>query len=235
MTDDSDLQGLNAYDLFDREADRLYRYFTSIDDDATWSRQSGCTAWTVRDMLGHLRADEDYFQSCAAGRVAEFMQGMGERGATDLETGNQLGVDTYAGRPAGEVIEEWRTINADTRKQFRERDGGDVDTAVGAYPARWQAFHLAQELATHADDIGVPVMADEEPARTNWRAAVDRFALMEAKSDVKVQAAGDSTRYEFDDKTGTIPNRDFVDAVGGRLAANHPIDPDVRAKLCATP
>jgi hypothetical protein len=52
---------------------------------------------------------------------------------------------------------------------------------------------------------------------------------------VKVQAAGDSTRYEFDDKTGTIANRDFVDAVGGRLPADHPIDPDVRAKLCATP
>jgi uncharacterized protein (TIGR03083 family) len=234
MTDDRDLQGLNAYDLFDQEAERLYRFFASI-DDTIWKRPSGCTAWTVRDMLGHLRADEDYFQAGLDGRVAEYMQGMGERGATDLETGNQLGVDTYAGAPAGELIEEWRAVNADTRQRFRERDGGDVDTAVGAYPARWQAFHLAQELATHADDIGVPVAPREEPARTNWRACVDRFALMEAKSDVKVAASGDSTRYEFDDKTGTIANGDFVDAVGGRLRPDHPIDPIVRAKLCATP
>jgi hypothetical protein len=27
-----------------------------------------------------------------------------------------------------------------------------VDTSVGDYPCRWQAFHVAAELATHADD-----------------------------------------------------------------------------------
>ena len=53
---------------------------------------------------------------------------------------------------------------AANRDGFRARDGGDVDSSVGAYPARWQAFHLAFELATHADDVGVPV-ADAEEAR----------------------------------------------------------------------
>src|SRR5208283_5425490 len=42
---------------------------------------------------------------------------------------------------------------------------------------RWQAVHVAAELATHADDIGVPVTHDERTERTAWRARYSRFAL----------------------------------------------------------
>ena len=36
-----------------------------------------------------------------------------------------------------------------------------VDTSTGDYPCRWQAVHVAAELATHADDIGVPIRLDQ--------------------------------------------------------------------------
>src|SRR5690242_16812921 len=206
----------------------------TISDDSVWQRPSRCTGWSVRDVLGHLRADEDYFRACLDGRVNEFIGEMGARGATDLDSANQLGVDSYADAPSRALIDEWRTMNAGTRQQFRERDGGDVDTSVGAYSARLQAFHLAQELATHADDIDVPVRDDEEPERSAWRAAVSRFTLVELdKPDVTVEGGGGSTRYRVGDHTGELPDAVFVEAVAARLPADSDMDPDVRAGLSA--
>ena len=36
-----------------------------------------------------------------------------------------------------------------------------MDSSIGDYPGRWQAFHVAAELASHADDVGVPVTHGE--------------------------------------------------------------------------
>ncbi|MCU1426226.1 MAG: hypothetical protein JWL83_226 [Actinomycetia bacterium] len=233
MTDDRDLEGFDPYDLFDDEAARLYRFFTSI-DAATWSRPSRCEGWSVRDVLGHLRADEDYFRACLEERVGEFIAEMGAAGATDLDSSNQIGVDTYASTANDALVEEWRTINAETRKRFRERDGGDVDSSAGTYPARWQAFHLAHELATHADDIGVPVMPDEEPARTNWRAALSRFALKEVHPDFEAVAADDaSTRVVTDAGDVTLTNEDFVEAVAARIGDDAKVSAALPAELLA--
>jgi uncharacterized protein (TIGR03083 family) len=232
--DDRDLAGLDPYDCLDAEAERLARFFASA-DDATWQRPSRCAGWTVRDVLCHLRADEDYFQANLDGTVQEYMGRLGERGATDLDTANALGVADHRDRPIAEVVAEWKERNAATRKAFRARDGGNVDTAVGAYPARWQAFHLAQELATHADDMGVPVTADEEPARTRWRAAVNRFALKEAKPEITVEAVDGGTRVVVDGRAVTLTDPDFLEAVNARLAEDAAVDPAVRAALAVTP
>ena len=53
MVDDADLQGLDPYDLMQREAERLDQFFVGL-DDAAWSRRSRCAGWSVRDMLAHL-------------------------------------------------------------------------------------------------------------------------------------------------------------------------------------
>jgi uncharacterized protein (TIGR03083 family) len=231
---DADLEGLNPYDLFDRECERVHGFFTAIGDDV-WTRPSRCRGWTVRDMLGHLRADEDYFQAGLDGKVGDFFTAMGEKGATDLDSGNRIGIETYADVPVPALVDEWWRMNSETRRRFRERDGGDVDTAVGAYPARLQAFHLAQEYATHADDIGVPVTGEEEPARTAWRAAMNRFALMETKAGARAWPCDGGTGYEVEGVEGVLPDREFVEAVGGRLPDDFPIDEKARAALNATP
>ena len=226
MTDDRDLQGLDPYDLFDAEADRLTRFFTAI-DAPVWSRPTRCEGWSVRDVLSHLRFGEDYNQASLDGTVQDFLVQMGSRGATDLDSANALGVADYAGVPAAALIEEWRTVNADTRKRLRDRDGGEIDSTVGGYPARWQAFHLASELATHADDIDVPVAAGEEPARTEWRAAFSRFAVMELKPEIEVEAVDGGTRYRVGDASGTIDDHDFVEIA----AAREPRDASIPASV----
>jgi uncharacterized protein (TIGR03083 family) len=233
--DDRDLTGFDPYDAFDREAERLRRFFTSIDAD-TWSRASRCAGWTVRDVLGHLRSGEDYFQACIDGRVADLLAQYGARGATGLDSANALGVADHAEKPAAALIDEWWALDTDTRTRIRGLDGGDMDTSVGAYPARWQAFHFAQELATHADDVGVPVEAGEEPARTRWRAAVSRFALREVRPDVRLEARDGATWYRAGELEGTVTDRDLVELVAAREPRDdRAIAPEVREALRAMP
>ena len=234
MTDDRDLDGFDPYDVFDREAARLYRYFTAI-DEATWSAPTRCAGWSVRDVLGHLRATEDYSQACLDFRVQDLFAALALRGATDMDSFNAVGISEYAGAETGALIEDWRTVNADTRKRFRDRDSGEVDSSVGAYPARHQAFHLASELATHADDIAVPITDDEEPDRTRWRAAVSRFALREVKPEVELDALDGATRYRAGDREGTIADADFVELVAAREPHDASIALDVRGALSAMP
>jgi uncharacterized protein (TIGR03083 family) len=180
MTDDRDLDRLDPYDLMDAETARLDRHFVGLDETG-WARPSRCDGWSVRDVLAHLVASEQYNAACLDGRVGDLLGTLGARGATDLPSANELGIRDLNDRSTEQLIAEWRAANAATRSGFRARDGGDVDSSIGPYPARWQAFHLAFELAVHADDVGVPVTAGEADARLAWQTRFGRFALKRAQ------------------------------------------------------
>jgi hypothetical protein len=97
------------------------------------------------------------------------------------------------------------------------RDGGNVDSSVGPYPARWQAFHLASELATHADDVGVPITNAEAENRTAWRAAFSRFALKEAKPEARTVAYQGRTHVTNGAVDLDLTDEEFVEAAAARL------------------
>jgi uncharacterized protein (TIGR03083 family) len=226
MPDEGFLEGVDPYDAWDREAERIEAHLTTLGDtDPAWEQQSLCDAWTVRELLAHLRATEDYFAANLAGTVGEFMAALGARGATDLESFNAIGVRDHADRPPSEVLSEWSALDATNRQGFRERDGGEVDTSVGGYNARWQAFHLASELATHADDLLIPETDDERTWRTAWRAPFSRFSLTEAKEDLTVEVVGDGrTRVRGAGVDVELDDVALVAAVAGRTD-----DPSVAA------
>jgi len=234
MVDDTDLQGLDPYDLMQVEAERLDRFFAGL-DEAAWAQPSRCAGWSVRDVLAHLLASEQYNTASLDGTVADFLGSLGARGATDLSSANELGIRDLDDRATEDLIQEWRTVNERTRERFRQRDGGDVDTSVGAYPARWQAFHLAFELATHADDVGVPVTAQEEAARTAWQAQFGRFALKELNKDLEIKAANGATQVRGDGIDLELPDAVFVQAAAARLGDDGPLDAEQRALLSAVP
>jgi uncharacterized protein (TIGR03083 family) len=234
MTDDRDLDGLDPYDLMDTEAGRLDRHFAGL-DEAAWSRPSRCDGWSVRDVLAHLVASEQYNAACLDGRVAEFLATLGARGATDLPSANELGIRDLDDRSTEQLIAEWRTANRRTRTGFRERDGGDVDSSIGAYRARWQAFHLAFELAVHADDIGVPVTSAEADARLAWQTRFGRFALKELNKDLEIEVGDGITRVRGDGLDLEVADPVFVAAVAARIGEDSPLDADARAVLSATP
>lgn len=232
--DDSELRALDPADLLDQEAARLSTYFRSL-PESEWSRSSRCPGWTIRDVLAHLASSEDYHHACLDGEVKAFLSSLETKGATDLTTANALGIDEQAGLTAQELIERSETANARTRQGFRQRAGGRVDTSVGDYPSRWQAFHVASELATHADDVYVPVENRERDARLAWRAAISRFALAESKPDLEVNAVPGGTRVTGHGVEATVADDVFVEAVAGRLDEGAPLARDVRAVLNATP
>ncbi len=234
MTDTSHLEGLDPYDAMDREAARLERYYGALDADGL-ALPSRCDGWTVRDLLSHLAATEFYFHACLDGTVADLFTSGAEAGLTSLDEFNEFGVKMLADDDAADVLAGFVAANARTRRDFRARDGGEVDTSVGAYPARLQAFHIAAELATHADDAGAPVADAECAERDAWRAAVARFALLEAKPEATIVSADGRTRFVLDDVTVDLTDTEFQAAVDQRLAEDHPLDAEGRAAVSITP
>ncbi len=234
MVDDQDLEGLDPYDLMAAEAARLDRFFTGL-GEPEWQAPSRCAGWSVRDVLAHLAASEDYNRACLDGTVQQFLGEMGAKGATDLATANEIGIREFDSQTPQQVLDTWRTRVSENREDFRARDGGSVDSTVGAYPARWQAFHLAFELATHADDVAVPVTGDEAAARNAWQACFGRFALKELKPDIVIDAHDGHTHVRSGDVDVDLADEQFVQAVASRLPADSGLDDDAAAALSATP
>ena len=158
MAIDDELQGLDPVDLMGAEAARIEAHVAAL-RPADWLRPSRCEGWTVRDVVAHLAASETYHRACLDGEVSALFEGMAADGIDSVDAFNAAGIARFAGVADDEVLRQFVADDADTRRRFRERGDGEVDTSVGLYPARWQAFHLAGELATHADDIFVTVPA----------------------------------------------------------------------------
>jgi uncharacterized protein (TIGR03083 family) len=216
MAGERHLDGLDACDVWDAEAQRLVAHLASLpDDDPTWHAQSRCADWTVRDVLAHLVGEQSYFAACLSGTVSDLMAEMGSRGATDLTSFNAIGIADQDGKPPSQLLAEWRAADATARAGFADRGDGTVDTSVGEYPARWQAFHLASEVATHADDVFVP---DPHTAdRLAWRVPFSRFGLLESKPDLQVEPADGGTRVTGDGIDAVLDDETFVEAVAGRV------------------
>ena len=233
MTDESELEGLNPFDLLDAESERVARHFGTTGE---WDRLSRCEGWTVRDMLSHLAGVEDYNRACLDGRAQTLMAELAEQGATDVASFNDWFVRRFGERPREDVLAEWEGANAAYRREMRGRGReGSVDTSIGPYPAWLQAFHLAMEYATHADDVGAPVDEGEREARTRWRARFARFAIAELGRPVRMERAGGLNRVVAGDETAELTDEELVEASQARLPSDHPLSAGLREALKAVP
>ena len=232
MPDDSELSLRDPSDLLDEEAARLDTFFFSVSGEG-WLAPTRCAGWSVRDLLGHLLGAEEYFHACLDGSVPALIEGYGRRGSTSLDEMNALGVADYAALSPSEALERWRRSSGETRSGFRARGDGVVDTSIGEYPARWQAFHAASEWATHADDLGAPVADSEREARIAWRAAISRFALAEAKPELEVRRVGERTIVVGKDAEVSLDDEQLIDTVAAR--AGDELAPSARRLLSVMP
>ena len=211
---------LDPFDIFDTEAARLDRFFSSL-DAAGWERPSRCEGWSVRDVLGHLAGEELYNHACLNGTLGDLVETLARENVAISEF-NDWCVRQRRGVPVEEVMAEWREKNGETRRRMRELGTeAMIDTAAGPYPVGEQTLHYDAEYATHADDIGVPVTPEEAAERTAWRVEVGLFALAEAGS----KAEGEKLLAEG------LPPEDFVAATVGRLPDGHPLDPELTQAL----
>lgn len=225
MADRSELESLDPYDLLDREASRIAAWVEQLDEGGL-AEASACEGWSRRDVLSHLLATEEYHHACLSGRVAELMERLMGTGASSLDEINAMGVAAHSGRPVDEVLTEWKEQNAETRAGLRAADGTDIDSTIGSYPARDQAFHVAYELAIHADDMGVPVVPEEAADRLQWMAGVSRFTLTDVKDDVSVERSGAGYTVRQGDVEATFDRETFVAGVSGRVEAGALTEPD---------
>ncbi|HEX9546079.1 MAG TPA: maleylpyruvate isomerase family mycothiol-dependent enzyme [Acidimicrobiales bacterium] len=232
--DDSELAGLDPFDAMDTEAERIANHLAAL-PPKDWSRPSRCEGWSTKDVLAHLAASEAYHAACLDGTVKDFVADLGARGATDLDSANALGVEEFRDLRPEQLLAEWREANALVRRRFRERGDGTIDTSVGDYPCRWQAFHVATELATHADDIGVTVAAAEEQTRRDWRARFSRFALSEAKPDLTITTDAGRTRVLGPHADVELDDDELIGAVQARLTPSDRFSQDVLARLSTMP
>jgi uncharacterized protein (TIGR03083 family) len=230
--DPDELNDLDPFDLFDTEAQRIDRYFATLDEDA-WRRPSRCKGWSVQDVVAHLAGQEAYNLACLDGNVRELFDRLARQGSPrDYNGFNEWCVQQRRGLPAAEVLAEYLELNGQTRRRMRElgRDGV-LDTSVGPYPNGLQAFHYASEFATHADDVGAPVGAGEEPGRTAWRARVGQFVLSEQDRPVAVTPMPQGFQVRSDGLTAELPAPDFVEATVARLPDEYPLHPWLRTVL----
>jgi uncharacterized protein (TIGR03083 family) len=230
MPDDSVLAEHDPYDLMDAEAARLEAWFGGL-GAGDWDQPSACEGWSVQDVLAHLGFGEEYNAACFDEEIPAFMERFTSRGATDMDGFNALGVSDRAGRSHAELLDEWRSGCTRTRTELRHRDGQDITTSAGPYPARWQAWHLASELATHADDVGVTESTAEADGRLAWRVRFARFALDETRPEITVEPGPDGYTVRAGDREVTLDDAELVDAVNGRLPPDHPVDPALRPML----
>lgn len=228
-----ELAGLDPFDIFDTEAARLDRFFSSLDEDG-WNRPSRCDGWTVRDVLAHLAGEELYNHACLDGDIDGFYELLDHEGVGGGFDGfNEWCVRKRRGLPVEQVLDEWRTKNGETRRRMRAlgRDG-TLHTSAGPYPAGLQTFHYDSEYATHADDVRAPVSPHEAAERLGWRVRVGMFVLEEQDAPIKVELACGRVEVRLDDDlTADLPPGEFVDATVGRLPAGHPLDARLRSPL----
>ncbi|MEV6158760.1 maleylpyruvate isomerase family mycothiol-dependent enzyme [Nonomuraea sp. NPDC052129] len=231
MADDL-LKEFDPFDIFDAEAARLDRFFAGL-DDAGWARPSRCEGWSVRDVLGHLAGEELYNHACLDGNVQDLLARLAREGVNGFHDFNEWSVRQRRDMPVEQVLAEWRTENADTRRRMRDlgRDAS-LDTMAGPYPVGLQAFHYDSEYATHADDVGAPVTEEEAEGRTRWRVAVGRFALSEQEAEVQVeQTAEERVVVRTDGLSAALSPQEFVEATVGRLPVGHDLDPRIASAL----
>jgi uncharacterized protein (TIGR03083 family) len=226
------LAGLDPFDIFDAEVERLDRFFSSL-DEAGWDRPSRCEGWTVRDVLAHLAGEELYNHACLDGDIDgfyEMLEREGVRGGYD--DFNEWCVRKRRGLPVWEVLDEWRTKSEETRRRMRQlgRDG-TLRTSVGPYPVGQQTFHYDSEYATHADDVGAPVREGEAAGRLDWRARVGIFALEERGSQARIERTDGRVHVQVNGLSADLSDCDFVEATVGRLSAESSIDPQIRNAL----
>ncbi|MER5995484.1 maleylpyruvate isomerase N-terminal domain-containing protein [Streptomyces viridosporus] len=208
---------------------RHLRAWLTAADAAAWRRPTRCAEWNVQDIVAHLASGELYNQACLRDDIAS----LGEW--ADDEAYNVGQVEMRRHLSHLDVFAEWDERHRDVVAAWGAMDPADpLTTSWGPYLVGLQAWHIASEYATHADDIGVPVPAERTAARLDWRFAFSRYAVEECELGITVEPAEsggvlvrDAAATELD-----LTREQFVAAVSARLPYDSVADdPAARALL----
>ncbi|MEE9536503.1 MAG: maleylpyruvate isomerase family mycothiol-dependent enzyme [Desulfobacterales bacterium] len=216
----------NPFPTLDVEISRLNKFFTSLDPQ-DWKAATHCQGWTVRDMVAHLDSDEEYNEACLNDTVGTLIADF-----TSLDDFNNRQIQKRADLSNEEILHRWRDRQAHVRERWEELGlEAKIPTFIGPYPLLAQIWHITSEYATHADDMGVPVLPADQNPRLMWRFQFSAFAVQEKKNPPGLARKGNRMMVFTDQQRLSLSEKDFVSAVSARLPI--PKDPRDRKLLAA--
>jgi uncharacterized protein (TIGR03083 family) len=170
-----------------------------------WSAASHCRGWSIKDIVAHLSTNEVYNQACLDDELEELPFSGG------LNGWNGRGVRIRRGMSPLEALQEWEARQERVRRAWGAIGlDGRIVTSVGRYPLRLQVWHLTQEYAIHADDIGVSMSSSERREQLRWRAGFGLFAASEVGDRVKAQLDGDRVTLRHDGEDVALDLESFI-------------------------
>jgi uncharacterized protein (TIGR03083 family) len=228
LTDLTEMAGADPFDLMESEARNIHDFYAKLHDQG-WSTPTRCVGWNRRDLLAHLAAVEEYIRAGLDDNVGALLSRSGAHGLDQL---NAWGVRKRAGVPRDQLLSDWyEAIQTHIARLRQLPPDATMDTSVGQYPARRQAYYLAAELAIHADDAAIGVPEVDQPSRRAWRVRFGRVALDETGRGVIVTAGDRGQLVRVGDEEALLTDDDFVEATSGRLADEHPLSAKLRDAL----
>ncbi len=200
----------NPFPAYDAEIRRLRRYLHSL-NAAGWRASSHCRGWSVKDVVAHLAADEVYNQACLDHTLDQLDYSGG------LNASNERGVRSRRRLSPQAVMREWETRQTNVRRRWgRLGLEASIETSVGPYPLRLQAWHLARGYAIHADDIRVPVPARVRQQRARWRILFGLFAAREEGEPENAHLENGSVRLKVRGQVHHLDPETFIAYVTNR-------------------
>ena len=175
-------------------------------------------------------AIEEYWRALLDGTRSELLESYRGQGLITANEVIEAGVRSLAELTPQQLLAAWIEQNLVSRTGFRDAEGRDLESSIGPYPARLWAFHVAHEIAVHADDVDMPIDPAETADRQRWLAAVSRFALTELKDDVSVEVSGDTYVVRQGDLVIELDEAAFVAGTTGR-AGPRALTPEERDLL----
>ncbi len=220
------------------QADELDGLLAGLDETG-WALPSGCSGWTISDVVLHLAQTDEMGTASADGRftdVAAAFAGAAAKAPTGSTVDDLAGLAVAAerGAPGREIHERWRVASTAQAKALAACEPGDrVTWVAGDLSALTLATTRLAELWIHTGDVAAGLRRDVAPtarlqpiARLAWRTLPYAFgrAGKELSGPVAVElTAPDGSWWVFEPDgpaatTVTGPAEDFCRVAARRVA-----------------
>ena len=169
------------------------------------------------------------------GNVAGFLAELGNRGATDLEGVNEVGIRELDDCSTAQLLDAWRIANGTTRGEVPGRV-----VAATSIPVSVRTRRAGRRSTSRSSWRRTPMTSESRkrptkrlPARRGAR--FGRFALKELNADLEIDAGEGITRGKATASRSNSPTQCSCRRSRARLDADGPLDADQLVLLSATP
>ena len=150
------------------EGDQLEALLGSL-SEGDWAHPSGCSGWSVSDVVLHLAQTEEAVVATVGGGTFDVPAGVAGNNVDEIMAG---WVEAQRGVPGSEVFSRWRDAHRSAIESLRGADPSrPVAWAAAPLKPRTLATTRLSEHWIHAQDIAEPLQADYPDSDRLWHIA----------------------------------------------------------------